>query len=296
MSLDKIIENIENNPDSIKALNKERTEMIIKKAVNELSKDKTFLEKNGETAFIGDTHGDFDTTKKIFKEFKKRDFIIFLGDYVDREPMPWGSIYNINFLLSLKVKYPKKIFLLKGNHETNHVIPCFPHELKTEVKQKYGSIELYEKYVHAFKEMPLMAYVNQSIFAAHGGILKNYNKKELQNIDKNEKDALTKLVWSDPLESPTFRGTGNPYGKDDLKDFLDNIDAKVFIKGHDPKTNGMSIYDDKCLTIFSSTRYKKMGNHGVLAATAKKPVNSVNDLNVWNLEKNQWNKYIVYKK
>ncbi len=65
---------------------------------------------------IGDIHGCLDKLKALFARIDfepKRDRIVFLGDYIDRGPSSFGVI---EFLLDLRKKCPRAVFL-SGNHE-----------------------------------------------------------------------------------------------------------------------------------------------------------------------------------
>ncbi len=288
--VDNIINKVVNDPDYIACLDENEISDYLDRVKPILEREKALIELNGNVVFIGDTHGDFNTTKAIIQRFFNVNHLVFLGDYVDREPMKWGSIYNITYLLLLKYIYPEKIVLLKGNHECNYAIPCFPYEFEFEIIQRYGSSDLHGKYVNIFSLMPLMVITN-NIFAAHGGILKDADLEQLKKTGKNDLRAIESLVWSDPVVSPTFRGAGKPFTEDDLVKFLDEINAKVFIKGHDYNTLGISIYRDRCITIFSSSRYKEMGNRGILVARTDKKISKASDLVLEDFSSGRWITY-----
>lgn len=293
--VENIIDNVFNNPDEIKNLNENEIEKCLDKIIPILKKEPTLIETEGKVGFIGDTHGDFETTKSVIKRFFDLDHLVFLGDYIDRAPSLYGSIFNITFLLLLKYSFPEKIVLLKGNHECNYIIPCFPYEFEAEIIKRFGSSKLHEKYVEVFSSMPLMDLTN-NVFISHGGIIKEADLDYLRKIGKNDKNAIEALVWSEPVISQTFRGAGDPFNEKDLINFLDNINAKVFIRGHDYNTLGFSIYKDKCLTIFSSRIYQEMGNGGILVARAEKKVNKTSDLIIEDFSTGKWLKYKVVRK
>jgi len=70
----------------------------------------------GKVVFIGDTHGDYISSREVLSRFSPDEYtLIFLGDYVDRGE---NQIENVNFLLAKYIKHRKRIILLRGNHES----------------------------------------------------------------------------------------------------------------------------------------------------------------------------------
>ena len=284
---------LENNPDYVKRLSKERIEKCLDKAESAMKNEPAFLEIEGKTIFVGDTHGDFTITKEVSKRFfeDKTQKIVFLGDYIDRAPEDAGtSVPNIAYLLFLKCAYPDNVILLKGNHEAASVIPCIPYEFKDEIESLYPG--MHEKFLQVFNQMPLMVLVN-NIFAAHGGILKGYKLEQLRTVNKTDAYAIETLTWSDPVISKIDRGAGTPFTGTDVKEFLKGIGAKVFIRGHDYNTLGTVIFGRTCLTIFSSRRYVSRGNKGILIAKTYKEISNIKDIVIEDFSTKEWKKYHV---
>lgn len=281
--------------EGIPHLTEEEIKDYIHQAVDVLEEEKAFIEKDSSIiTFVGDIHGDFNTTKAIIDTFLGKSLLVFLGDYIDREPIEWGSIYTITYLIILKTLYPDDIILLKGNHECNYIIPCYPYEFKWEITQKFGSPRLHEEFTKVFYNLPII-FKGNSVIAAHGGILRDTSLASLRSLDKNSVSTLIPLVWSDPVVSPVDRGVGEKFTKEDLNRFLRNTESSLFIRGHDYHLLGTSIFDDKCITIFSSQRYMNMGNSGILVAQARGEVSSASDLLVKDYSTGKWTDYRIRK-
>ncbi|MCM8803465.1 MAG: serine/threonine protein phosphatase, partial [Candidatus Omnitrophica bacterium] len=146
------------------------------------------LPKKGKCVIVGDTHGDFDTTRIIVKNFidKKNYYLLFLGDYVDRGPK---SRENIDYLLSLKEK-KENLILLQGNHEMYPVIECSPSDFWDNLSQ-----EEFNFYKEKFMELPLSAYGNGFI-ALHGALPEVEKLEDIDNIKIGDGEWF-KIIWGD---------------------------------------------------------------------------------------------------
>jgi len=284
---------LEHDPDRIYRTSKEELESCLAEAEAIMRNEAAFLEVTGKVLFVGDTHGDFTITKEVSKRFfaDKTQKVVFLGDYIDRAPEDLGtSVPNVSYLMFLKCAFPGNIVLLKGNHEANYAIPCFPYEFRNEIESQYPGF--HGKFVKAFTQMPLMVAAN-NVIASHGGIPKDYDLPKLRAMDKNDLHAIEAITWSDPATSNTDRGAGMAFTADELRIFLQNANAKLLVRGHDYNTLGMAIFNRTCLTLFSSRAYQEMGNKGILIASVENPISGLEDLLVESYQENMWRRYDV---
>ena len=128
---------------------------------------------------------------------------LFLGDYVDRGSfgievrshvftrscVAQGRRQCLLYLYVLKLCHPNRVFLIRGNHECQHLTtyftfrrecesiqpvtaPTLVHQLTCPVPEglfKYSE-RVYDACIRSFNALPLAALIDKRFFCVHGGI------------------------------------------------------------------------------------------------------------------------------
>lgn len=205
---------------------------------------------------------------------------LFLGDYVDRGS---HSLETICLLMALKVKYPDKIHLLRGNHEDKWINNAFG--FAEECSNRLGEDpaepdSVFNKINDLFDWLPLAAVIEDRIVCLHGGIGSTLVSLEqiemiqrplevIHEVSTPEQQLVVDILWSDPTDNdqelgiqPNFirdpNGTGNivKFGPDRVKQFLDNNKVKFILRAHECVMDGFERFaGGQLFTVFSATDY-----------------------------------------
>lgn len=229
------------------------------------------LKLDGEFYVFGDIHGqfydlmnmmqnviDFDT----FTIKNKNAKIVFLGDIVDRG---YNSVEVFLFIALLKIKYPERVFVLRGNHESKTQTNVYG--FKTEIEHKYNTM-LYWKICEIFNYFPTAAIINNKYFLVHGGIQPDLKVEEINEANRLFEDyTFFNLLWGDPSEKVDFfelndRGAGYVYGCGAVDEFLHKNKLEYLVRSHQLVKEGYKeFFDKKCISIWSAPNYMYSGKN-----------------------------------
>ncbi|EGW35670.1 uncharacterized protein SPAPADRAFT_58878 [Spathaspora passalidarum NRRL Y-27907] len=215
-------------------------------------------------SIVGDIHGQFHDLLEIFQigGSPPSTNYLFLGDYVDRG---YYSVETISLLIALKLRYPDRVFLIRGNHESRTITTNYG--FYTEVLNKYnGSAEVWTYITDLFDYLPLGATIDGKIFAAHGGLSPSCQQlDQIRALDRFREiphdGIMADLVWSDPdTEILDFklspRGAGYLFGLDVINKFCHDNDLMQMVRAHQLCNEGYTSYwKGKCLTVWSAPNY-----------------------------------------
>ena len=223
--------------------------------------------------FVGDTHGALNVTELAKYYYDKVDLIVFLGDYVDRQPP--NGVENLMAILDLLVRDGgKKVIVLRGNHESP--LTNYYYGFYEEVKEKLGE-EFYPRLVELFSLMPVSVTVN-GYFCTHGGLPGLYNGdgaldlgidsvEDLHRLPKGDiipdDPVLFQLLWNDPTDSVDYfslnrRGEGAFYfGRKVTEEFIVRTGFRGVIRAHETADGFKVDHDGRVITVFSSVYHKQ---------------------------------------
>lgn len=263
-----IVTKVLNDFDKALDLSKEEIELLIQGFSKHVCEQPVCDKINtGSALVVGDIHGDFKIIKKTSQLFldkkDKTQHLIFLGDIVDRGS---NSIACLNLLFALKIQYPERVHVIRGNHESMPINSRYG--FKDEIFQSFNDKDLFDQFNHAFGEMSLtLIHKSQKIFFVHGGIpIANITIRELNNLPKRdlwlENHTIMQMLWNDPKENlktygPSMRGMNiYYYGSEIVDNFLEQNDLKMIIRAHEAFPDGFRFFfNGRLLSLFSSEEH-----------------------------------------
>lgn len=228
---------------------------------------------------VGDIHGQFHDLMEIFHiggPAPDTNYL-FLGDYVDRGLY---SVETIILLVALKLRYPRRIHLLRGNHESRQITQSYG--FFTECLNKYGDgSKVWHHLTDLFDYLVLCCIIDDELFCVHGGLSPNVQTiDQIKIIDRFREiphdGAMADLVWSDPEELNTDsighreefyressqqfqvspRGAGYTFGRCVVEKFLHTNDMSRIYRAHQLCNEGYQVYFDGLVTtVWSAPNY-----------------------------------------
>ena len=98
--------------------------LICTKVKDILAKEPNVVQLHSPITLVGDVHGQFYDVLELFRvggDVPDTNYL-FLGDYVDRGA---HSVETITLLMLLKLRFPQRMCLIRGNHETRQITQIY---------------------------------------------------------------------------------------------------------------------------------------------------------------------------
>jgi len=243
-------------------LTETEVKVLCERAKEILTKEKNIRSVVTPVTVVGDVHGQFYDVLELFKIGGRPPThnYLFLGDYVDRG---YYSLETVSILLCLKVRFPQRITMTRGNHECRQITQVYG--FYDECLRVYGNTEVWKEFTSTFDCLPLGAMVDDKIFCPHGGLSPSLESiDEILELDRfveiPHDGPICDLMWSDPDERPGWsispRGAGYTFGQNISEQFNRDNDLQFIIRAHQLIMDGYQWqHNDGVLTLFSAPNY-----------------------------------------
>lgn len=184
-----------------------------------------------------------------------------------------------------RCRYPDKITLLRGNHESRQITQVYG--FYDECQQKYGNANAWKYCTQVFDLLTVAAVrsagprrrfcwfamlltlpsqlVDGKILCVHGGLSPDVRTlDQIRTLARNQEipheGAFCDLMWSDPEDIETWqvspRGAGWLFGSRVMEEFVRINDLSLVARAHQLVQEGYKyMFDDKLVTVWSAPNY-----------------------------------------
>lgn len=122
--------------------------------------------------------------------------------------------------MALKVKFPDKIFLLRGNHEDKWINSNFGFQDECDTRLQEDSESpgsVFNVINSMFEYMPLVGLIDEQILCIHGGVGSSFERLEqveqiarplevIHEVQTAMEKLVVDILWSDPTEDDNDLG------------------------------------------------------------------------------------------
>lgn len=255
-----------------KALTEKEIERLCHKAREILSREENVPSVPAPVTIVGDIHGQLYDLLELFKiggQLPNTNYL-FMGDYVDRG---YYSVECVTIVVLLKVRWPHRITILRGNHESRQITQVYG--FYDECLRKYNGGAVWRMYTDLFDWLPLAATVESQIFCPHGGLSPSIDTidqiKVIERVNEVPHEGpVCDLMWSDPDDRSGWgispRGAGYTFGADISEAFTRSNDLSFIARAHQLVMEGYNwAHPDLCVTLFSAPNYcYRCGNQAAI--------------------------------
>jgi len=256
-----------------------------------LEEEPTLLQAPVPTRIFGDLHGQFRDLLLWLQDFGfPHTFgpaFVFNGDWVDRGA---HQLETVALIFALKLAFPRKIFLVRGNHEFRdqnvHMGNVgFKAACETRLGQQHGEA-VFEAFQAAFDMLPLGCLIAKKILVVHGGLGDGeWTLEYLANVKRpitpcrvTQDLCVYNVLWSDPIPETVEKSFGvhdSPrdghqrmilsFGKDVTEAFCTKNNLEMVVRSHQEKLGGCGyevMHGNRLVRVFSARDYEGHGNDG----------------------------------
>ncbi|KZT05142.1 Metallo-dependent phosphatase [Laetiporus sulphureus 93-53] len=227
--------------------------------------------------------GEVPTTSYIFMARRGAAHRAVQGDFVDRGHY---SLETVSLLLVLKAKYPNKVTLLRGNHESRQITQVYG--FYDECQQKYGSALVWKACCSVFDYLNLAAIIDGETLCVHGGLSPDIRTLDQIRVLSRAQEIPHEgafcgkylpppdLMWSDPDEIENWaispRGAGWLFGGNVTREFTHVNALTLIARAHQLVQEGYKyMFDETLVTVWSAPNYcYRCGNMASILTVGEK--------------------------